>query len=215
MRDERDNDITMYSLAEVQAMYRQLTKGGGFGGQVPFTLAEVENDLTRRGRPAQSPQDKIDTLREEIIQGAARALWVQGYASLVEESGDRTLLRPGQGEDWMDHAPETHPDALAFAIKLIRKIEMLNDAVQIEELYRRAVVLIANGGTVYSHREPTPELFGHYLAMPSLGHGVAWSDDYPDHKLNLPLVEFYVERDDMDDHKLICQTSGLTDVEVE
>lgn len=40
---------------------------------------------------------------------------------------------------------------------------------------------------------PSPaNLFGHYLAMEAMGHGVSWADDHEPHGLRVPHMEFHV-----------------------
>lgn len=105
------------------------------------------------------------TTRDQIIEGAARAFWVDAYASNVEDyenskadypvadwdkrfcpgslyvcddcpDGDETCGRlcpifgthdrPGAGEDWMDFAPPTGPEAFEKARELVAKVEADN-----------------------------------------------------------------------------------------
>jgi hypothetical protein len=151
------------------------------------------------------------SVRDTIIESAARALWLCAYADHVEDFQEHksdypkrewkkhfcpaslresakcptfgTHARPGPGEDWMDYAPPTGEPARAEARKLIAEIEKRNK-IKVEDAYAKAEA--AEGHL----KEPTPEDFGHYLAMQALGHGVAWADDHPDHDLDLPLIEF-------------------------
>ena len=42
-------------------------------------------------------------------------------------------------------------------------------------------------------QDPTPEEFGYYLYMESIGSGVSWEDDHPPHGFEIPSVEgFYL-----------------------
>lgn len=134
--------------------------------------------------------------RDEIIEGAARAFWVDAYARHVEEEGEAcmpyedgfmascpafsTHARPGPQQDWMDFAPPTGPEAFEKARELVKRIEAENMQVG-RSLGQWAEGLI-----------PDFNLFGHYLAMEAMGHGVSWADDHEPHGLRVPHMEFYV-----------------------
>jgi len=97
-------------------------------------------------------------------------------------------LRAGAGADWMDIAPETTPSAEAMAEDLIHRLEIANNGARIGFLFRTACNRPASASE--SKADPDNDddrrTFGHFLAMESLGHGVAWSDDYPSHGLTVP-----------------------------
>jgi hypothetical protein len=127
-------------------------------------------------------------MRESIVEGAARALFVQWWADQCSEcENDAETCRlernghqpndPG-GVELMDVAPETSESARACAKCLVERVA--SQARWTEVTNREEV-------------ESDPEGFGHYLAMEALGHGVAWSDDHPDHDLVLPLIGYYGE----------------------
>ena len=135
--------------------------------------------------------------RDEIIEGAARAFWVDAYARHVEGEGEAcmpyedgfmascpafgTHARPGPQQDWTDFAPPTGPEAFEKARELVKQIEY-------GSLLGRCL------GTKFLMRY-SPEdarLFGHYLAMEAMGHGVSWEDDHEPHGLRVPHMEFYV-----------------------
>jgi hypothetical protein len=119
--------------------------------------------------------------RDKIIHGMARALFVDDWARQQEERGRRWPARA----DLMDLAPRTPPRAVLAAARLARRIEQLNNTTM-AKLYDRAVAAPERHLS-----EPTARLFGHYLAMESLGHGVSWFDDHPEFPLKLPHVEYY------------------------
>lgn len=124
--------------------------------------------------------------RQTIVEAMARTLHVDNWARREEERG-----RTYPGMDLMDVAPKTPRAAEHAARQLATRIEELNGQT-LERLYRRAVT--ARG----IHREePTQRLFGHYLAMESLGHGVSWFDDHPTFKLKLPNATYYAGRIDL------------------
>ncbi len=124
-------------------------------------------------------------MRTEIIDSAARAFFVQAWASWCDEH-PKAQPRAGGGQDWMEHSPPTPPFARKLGVSLIDAIERKNGS-DIETIYKRVAAMPGK-----HYREPTPDQFGHYLAMEVLGHGVGWSDDHPDHGLKLPRAECYV-----------------------
>lgn len=118
--------------------------------------------------------------RDEIVDGAARALFVSLWADLVEEAAEATGERLlGFGVELMDVAPETPQEAKVAAESLISTIESTN-AVDF--------TTFVPPGTEEVFEAFTGD-FGHYLAMEALGSGVGWSDDHEEHGLELPLID--------------------------
>ncbi len=124
--------------------------------------------------------------RDEFMDAAARALWVQAWADAAEEQGE-TL----SGE-LMDQAPETPPEAKQAAKELAVALEQSNGPLS--QLWDKAAT--AKGK---HSRDPTVEDFGHYLAMGALGHGVSWEDDHPDVGIKLPSMEFHADYEEPPD----------------
>lgn len=132
--------------------------------------------------------------RKEIIDAMARAAYVQAWANWAEENGESL-----RGE-LMDQAPSTPAAAKKWAQNLARLMEKFNGA-KIEKLYARAALSADaaswRGGHGSNHtmalrrRQATPDNFGYCIAMESLGHGVGWGDDHPDHGYLVPMSEFY------------------------
>jgi hypothetical protein len=118
---------------------------------------------------------------DEFVDAAARALWVASWADAAEDAGESL-----SGE-LMDQAPDTPDEAVQAAHDLAREIESANKMPLAQLWYASAMM----PGKHYD--EPTVRLFGHYLAMESLGHGVAWTDDHPNIGMVLPHFEFHVE----------------------
>lgn len=128
-----------------------------------------------------------------ILAGMERAIWVTAYADWAEEAPASTQRRlqasglmPARGQDWCDVAPAApRPDTMQAAKELVRLFEEVNGR-SLEELATMAQ---------RAHQPPTgwllgnadAELFGHYLAMQALGHGVSWFDDHPAFPLKFPL----------------------------
>jgi hypothetical protein len=130
----------------------------------------------------------MTNLLNTIIDGMARALFVQAYADAVEQ-GEIDVAAACMGQDWMDIAPETPKYAYNQAWRLLGKIEELNKS-SIHSLHYQAYKA---DGINYYHDEEYARLFGHYLAMQSLGHGVSWFDDHTKFDLKLPYFEFELE----------------------
>lgn len=137
--------------------------------------------------------------RDEIIEGAARALYVNWYAQQADE-GRRGFRRADSGADWMDVAPPTSRAALRFARKFIAAVEATNDA-DIVRLFGVALTAVLNpdNHNTRDEADATPDRFGHYLAMSAMGEGVSWNDDYPEAGILAPSVAFYGERGEIDD----------------
>lgn len=126
--------------------------------------------------------DPGDLDPEGIIEGAARALFVSAYAAAAERAeeegeefeGDRA----GPGEDWLDCAPDTPQAAEDSAKALLRNVASRVPGTYGESLAGLCADWIQAGGT--GDRFGGPEfVFGFYLAMEALGHGVGLSDDLP------------------------------------
>lgn len=132
-------------------------------------------------------------MNSPVVEAMARALFVSAYADHCDEEGsDPNLPRAMCGSDWMDVAPPTPQYALDAANQLLGRIEQLN-GTNIWALLARAVKA---DGHVYQQNEEYVRLFGHYLAMQSLGHGVGWFDDHEKFELKLPHIEFMLEDTD-------------------
>lgn len=133
---------------------------------------------------------KVMRAMEDAI---ARALFVDAWASrqeqLAEEGKKHVSLG---GKELMDIAPKTNAEAKRAAQQLVGRIEQLN-GWGLAAIFNQAV---KQGGS------DDPKKFGHYLAMESLGHGVAWTDDEPEFGLpdvlgklkpfKLPHIEFFL-----------------------
>jgi hypothetical protein len=115
----------------------------------------------------------------EIKLGMARGPWADYWAQAQEEEG-----RSFSGVDLYEAAPDAPEWAEVWAQKLCEEIVRMNDSTSLDSLYRAAV---REGFT------KNRETFGFYLAMQSIGHGVAWDDDISgaDLKIALPHTEFY------------------------
>jgi hypothetical protein len=140
------------------------------------------------------PVGSDSSFRDSWLEGAARAFFVTAYADYVEEghSTDNeldddererrlSLPSPGPGEDWMDYAPPTPPNAYALAGELWNAIHAANGEAGVYSMALRAEAVDGEA--------PDPEKFGHYLAMQAMGHGVSWFDDHGDFDIEIPHIE--------------------------
>lgn len=122
----------------------------------------------------------------QIIDAMARAMFVTTWADRMEERG---LGHKLSGQDLMDVAPKTSRDALAAAKKLAAMFAEANEGASMNDLYARALNVAG------AHKGDTsPHSFGHYMAMEAMGHGVSWTDDHPEFKVNIPYFEYYPGR---------------------
>ena len=132
---------------------------------------------------ATSPHEGVNmNAVDEIKRHAALAFFGSAYADAADEAH-----QPLRGRI-MDQLPgETDPAAWSHANQLIEDVERANDDCAIEYLFAD-VQRLADGD-----RECTPGMFGHYLAMQSMGHGVgiadAFGSDAAD-RVTVPYVEF-------------------------
>ena len=154
------------------------------------------------------PVGSDSTFRDAWLEGAARAFFVTAYADFVEEghSTDNeldddererrlSLPRPGAGEDWMDYAPPTPPNAYALAGELWNALHAANGRAGVYTLAMRAEAADHKPcdrctGSGCSNIDPIDaEKFGHYLAMEAMGHGVSWFDDHEKFEIEIPHIE--------------------------
>jgi len=130
-----------------------------------------------------------EQVREAILSEMARTFFVTAYADAWDNKElPPTAPHAGPGDEWFACAPEETPRAArVLAESLVTAIET-HDDVKVEEVFQR------NADLTEGHlSEPTPDSFGYCLAMECLGHGVGWGDDHPEHNLNLPYLECWLE----------------------
>lgn len=122
----------------------------------------------------------------QIIDAMARAMFVTTWADRMEERG---LGHKLSGQKLMDIAPKTSRDALAAAKKLAAMFAEANEGASMNDLYARALNVAGK-----HEGDASPHSFGHYMAMEAMGHGVSWTDDHPEFKVNIPRFEYYPGR---------------------
>lgn len=121
--------------------------------------------------------------RDELLEGMALATHACAWGDREEEEG-----RSYCGCDLLKVCPEPSPTAKAWAERLLAGIEEANEYGTFHDAIAMA------------DRERDVETLGHYLAMEAMGHGVAWNDSYPDHRLTVPYQEsvYYFDCEDYD-----------------
>jgi hypothetical protein len=142
-----------------------------------------------------------DDYTETILDAMARAFFVSAWANWEDEYGDTNLA----GVELMDVAPETEKEAIDAAAKLYTEIEQINN-IDLGEF-------IPPGFTESNYDDSAARVFGHYLAMEAMGHGVSWSDDHEAHGLNVPYLEFSFL--DLDPDKYPVPFEGEASIRVE
>lgn len=174
-----------------------------WGDEVEAAEARVRDGLVERIR---------DEHYDDIVEGAARALWLSAYADAHDRAVEQgepisdDFERPGPGEDWKDFAPDTPPAAEVAARRLAHSVARRNGYPTTDPIETVAGLcaawIEAQHETIGEARDAVDwaqdlteacERFGHVVAMASLGHGVGPYDDVrpcaaytaPD----LPLIE--------------------------
>ena len=131
----------------------------------------------------------MNPIRAEIKKHAALAFFGSAYADQADEAE-----QPMRGEIMAQLPDEIDSEALAAAESLMVAVFEANQR-QPEELLSD-IEEIADGD-----REATAEMFGHYLAMQAMGHGVGLYDAFGKEVYELvkvPDIEFgspYLSRD--------------------
>lgn len=125
--------------------------------------------------------------RAAIVTGIAKGLYSSAWADDQEEthrSSGKKGLSPLSGQEITKIAPAPSASAKNAAEKLARQYEKANGK-SLDDLYDDARK--ANGG-----QAEDAEMFGHYLAMMALGHGVSWFDDHKKFPLKRVHSEFHL-----------------------
>lgn len=129
------------------------------------------------------------SINEMIEQAMARAFFSSAYANQYDEA-----IEPGfsmAGRDFMDVLPaEIDPAALHAARTLKFDALRANQCASLVALYLNAHdALVMPAGD----RALNPDMFGHYLAMQAMGHGVGLLDAFGEAvhaAVKVPYVEF-------------------------
>ncbi len=133
-----------------------------------------------------------------ITESMAKAFFASEYANAYDEAemnGIDTGINPS-GCDWMDLMPdEMDSGALKAADSLTRQL-VRDNGKSLDELYDLAESLIETHGG--GDRELDQDMFGHYLAMQAMGHGVGLDDAFGRavyEAIKVPYVECSLEQD--------------------
>jgi len=139
----------------------------------------LEDEMVRKDHFVDNRKDA-----EPIVYGMAKALFVSAYADAL----DQAEVSYQSGVQFETIAPPVPPQAYADASRLVGMLEQAN-AAGLYVLYHRACVADGDAedgfGPMFKDRDRA-ELFGHYLAMQSVGHGVSWFDDHAKFDLAFP-----------------------------
>ncbi|QDJ96213.1 hypothetical protein Xoosp13_26 [Xanthomonas phage Xoo-sp13] len=123
----------------------------------------------------------MNTIRDEIRKHAALAFFGSAFADQADEAE-----QPMHGEIMNQLPDEIDSEALAAADDLLDTIFQKNLQQPVELLTE--IQQVAAGD-----REPTAAMFGHYLAMQAMGHGVGLYDAFGEDaaaRVIVPDIEF-------------------------
>lgn len=128
-------------------------------------------------------------IREEIREHAAKAFFASAWAELQEVDPNGMNL---SGCEIMDVMPqELDPSAYEAADRLIAELEENEPVLETVETVCNWCWLQWYQSDIKTDRECTPEMFGHYLAMQAMGHGVGLESVTPEpDEINVPYVEY-------------------------
>ena len=131
----------------------------------------------------------------EVKQGMARAFFVSAYAEAWEEADDssenkRKLGHMG-GVNWATVAPkENDPAAERAAESLAVMLQKDNGVADLADLYHKAWEAKGEAKELCrGDKDMTAHMFGHYLAMQAMGHGVGLADAFGDAVADLVKVD--------------------------
>lgn len=124
-----------------------------------------------------------ESIEQAILDGAARAFFVDDWAFWEEEEGDGIPA----GVELLSYAPATTEHAVAFTREFLEELSGANDDKSPEELFFEACIADESAPT-----QPLARDFGHYIAMEAMGHGVSWFDNHAHFEIEVPYKEYYV-----------------------
>lgn len=133
--------------------------------------------------------------RQKIIDSFTRTLFVQAYASFVEQELEDgadvdDLPYASHGENWMDVAPESPESMIQVGLDALARITS-HTGHGVETMFAIATRDCAANGRKCTTSRHTPDEFGYCLAMQYVGHGVGWNDNHAT-RLDLPYGEFNI-----------------------
>jgi hypothetical protein len=115
-------------------------------------------------------------IADQIKLAMARAFFASAWADLQDEkdSDDPTRVNLSGKEITREMPQEIDAGATHAANTLAMDMQRANGMQTLEELFAHAQTLEGEKGD----RPLTPEMFGHYAAMESMGHGVGLWDSF-------------------------------------
>lgn len=150
----------------------------------------------------------LDDWEKHIRNAMARTLWVTSYADYVDELSPEereailgTEQHPdNEGRDWDDVAPEETPQGAHQAARDLAELFAVSEGIgrrrPMTELFEMAHHADTGEPLELEHmfgdekrKAPQWEMFGHYMVMQALGHGVSWFDDHKEFDLEVPSFE--------------------------
>lgn len=126
----------------------------------------------------------MQALIAEFELHASRAFFASAWADACEESENAAMM---SGKEIMSIMPATVDTAAVHAARTLRMDIESKNGKPLADLM--AVIISIGDGD----RPNTPEFFGHYAAMQSMGHGVGLYDAFGrevHEAIKLPYVEF-------------------------
>lgn len=166
---------------------RRDSKSSNLSKRLQTEAANLANQLTRIANAVSGGKSAGSAARKLIVRAAARAAFTDHWVREQEYKAEETGRRPPwpRGANLEDYVPRKTPkSATVWAEKLIARVEK-DSREDIVSMYDRLEAMSGH------RRTPTPDLFGHYIAMEALGHGVSWSDDHPYEGLSVPNMDYY------------------------
>lgn len=124
------------------------------------------------------PGEGEDGYTADFLEGAARALWVDAWAEVMEDAG-----RLPPEEDLVEVADDTPAEAKELAGKLVKALTAANDR-GLEQLMADAAA--ADDGKL---DDEYARSFGFDVVMQALGTGVTWFDNHGRFPLKVPSVD--------------------------
>lgn len=122
--------------------------------------------------------------REDIINGIATAFHATNWADRFEEFGGSL-----SGCEILTLMDPITKEALQTATEFYERLETRNEKRLSDHFEHIRETQEIRSSQYFKDAE----LFGYYLGMEALGHGVSWTDDHDPHDLIVPYTEFYEE----------------------
>jgi hypothetical protein len=136
--------------------------------------------VTINGTTKQGYTMTTSDIKTEILQSMAKAFFACAWADQCEESGNAHIL---SGKDVFDVMPQGIPQEAFHAATTLQFDLERENKTDIVSLYE------ANKGE--DKYNVSPEMWGHIVAMQSMGHGVSLADyGVAWDALTVPYVEF-------------------------